>query len=318
VPSVLGFGRYLPERVVRSEELAERLGVTPEWVFSACGIEERRWAAPGETVVDLAEAASRALLGRLGLAPGEIGALLVGSGTPERVFPGVSADLARRLGLGPVFALDVPLASSGGLVALALALDLAPRHGPTLVVGAEKMSAVIERDFRKETAILFGDGAGACLVVPGDGPLRLVDARVTTEGAFADALCIAPGGALMMDGRTVILQAVRQLPRTVRELLAAHGRVPSDVDLFVFHQANLNLLERVAAALQVERERVFVNVARRGNTSAASLLIAAAEAEEAGRFNGASNVVLAAFGAGFSCGAALLEASHGVTRAARP
>ncbi len=306
---VLGFGRHLPERVVDSGELAERLGVTREWVLQSCGIEQRRWAASDETVLDLAERAARPLLERLGLQASDVGALLVGSGTPERVFPGLSASLARRLGLGRVFALDVPLASSGSLVALALALDLCPRYGPALVVGAEKMSAVLERDFQKETAILFGDGAGACVVAPGDGPLSLLDARVWTEGAFADSLYLEPGGALRMQGREVILQASRQLPRAVREVLSAHGRTPADVGLFVFHQANLNLLTRVAAQLEVGPERLLTNVARYGNTSAASLLIAASEAEEAGRFAPGQLAVLAAFGAGFSCGAALLQAA---------
>ncbi len=307
---VLGFGRHLPARVVDSGELAERLGVTREWVLQSCGIEQRRWAAPDETVLDLAERAARPLLTRLGLQASEIGALLVGSGTPERVFPGLSASLARRLDLARVFALDVPLASSGSLVALALALDLCPRYGPVLVVGAEKMSAVLERDFQKETAILFGDGAGACVVAPGDGPLRLLDARVWTEGAFADSLYLEPGGALRMQGREVILQASRQLPRAVRELLSAHGRAPADVGLFVFHQANLNLLTRVAALLEVGPERLLTNVARYGNTSAASLLIAASEAEDTGRFAPGRLAVLAAFGAGFSCGAALLAAAE--------
>lgn len=310
---ILGFAAHLPQRVVGAEELAARLGVTRAWVLQACGIEERRWAAPDESVVDLAERAARALLGRLGLSSGDLGGVLVGSGTPERVFPGVSASLAQRLGLERVFALDVPLASSGGLVALALALDLCPRYGPMLVVGAEKMSAVLERDFQKETAILFGDGAGACVVAPGDGPLRLLDARVTTDGTFADALYLEPGGPLRMQGREVIMQASRQLPRAVTEILAAHGRTPADVGLFVFHQANLNLLTRVAAQLGAGPERLVTNVARCGNTSAASLLIAAAEAEQAGRFAPGTLAVLAAFGAGFTCGAALLEVERGAS-----
>jgi 3-oxoacyl-[acyl-carrier-protein] synthase III len=308
MPSLLGFARHLPERVVTHGDLAAQLGVTPEWILSACGIEERRYAAPDETVVDLAEHAGRVLLTRLGLAPGDIGAVLVGTGTPHRQFPGVSASLAPRLGLGPVFALDVPLASSGGLVALALALDLAPRYGNVLVVAAEKMSAVVQAHPAKEATILFGDGAGACLVSPGDdGPYRLLDARVTTDGKFADDLCLVPGGPLVMNGRQVIMQAVRQLTRATSELLLAHGRTPADVGLFLFHQANLNLLRQVATQLKVDEGRVFVNLQRYGNTSAASLLIAAAEAEEAGRFTPGSLVLLAAFGAGFSCGAALVE-----------
>ena len=307
MPAILGFGCRLPERVVGNDELAERLGVTPEWILSACGIEERRYAAADESVVDLGERAARELIERLGLAPSAVGAVLVGTGTPNRQFPGVSASLAHRLGISGAFALDVHLASSGGLVAIALAMDLAPRYGDVLVVAAERMSDVVLRHPDKDTTILFGDGAGACVVTAGDGPLRLVDARVATDGAFADDLCLVSGGPLVMNGRQVIMQAVRKLTRSVNELLAAHGRTPADVDLFVFHQANANLLRQVAVQLRIPEERVFVNLRRYGNTSAASLLVAAAEAEAQGRFVPGSRAVLAAFGAGFSYGAALVD-----------
>lgn len=307
MPAILGFGSHLPERVVGNEELADMLGVTPEWILSACGIEERRYASADESVVDLGERAARGLIERLGLAPADLGAVLVGTGTPDRQFPGVSASLAHRLGISGAFALDVHLASSGGLVAVALAMDLAARYGNVLVVAAEKMSEVVLRHPAKETTILFGDGAGACVVTPQDGRLRLVDARVATDGAFADDLCLVPGGPLVMNGRQVIMQAVRKLTRAVSDLLAAHGQTPADVELFVFHQANANLLRQVAVQLRILEERVFVNLARYGNTSAASLLIAAAEAEAQGRFAAGTRAVLAAFGAGFSYGAALVD-----------
>jgi 3-oxoacyl-[acyl-carrier-protein] synthase III len=307
MPAILGFGCWLPERVVANDELAQKLGVTSEWILSACGIETRRYASADESVVDMAEKAARPLLERLGLAPGAIGAVLVGTGTPQRQFPGVSASLSQRLGISGAFALDVHLASSGGLVALALAMDLAPRYGNVLVVASEKMSEVVERHPHKDTSILFGDGAGACVVTPGDGPLRLTDARVATDGAFADDLCLSAGGPLVMNGRQVIMQAVRKLTSSVTELLAAHGRTPADVGLYVFHQANVNLLRQVAKQLHIPEERVFLNLSRYGNTSAASLLIAAAEAEAEGRFTSGSLAVLAAFGAGFSWGSALVE-----------
>ncbi len=307
MPAILGFDRWLPARVVGNEELAHSLGVTPEWILSACGIGERRYAEAGESVVDLGERAARGLLERLGLPPAAVGAVLVATGTPDRQFPGVSAVLAPRLGISSAFALDVHLASSGGLVAIALAMDLAPRYGNVLVVATEKMSEVILRQPQKETAILFGDGAGACVVAPADGPYRLSDARVVTDGAFADDLSLTPGGPLVMNGRQVIMQAVRKLTRSVTDILAAHERAPGDVGLYLFHQANANLLRQVAAQLRIPEERVFVNLRQYGNTSAASLLIAAAEAEQQGRFGPGSLVALAAFGAGFSYGAALVE-----------
>jgi 3-oxoacyl-[acyl-carrier-protein] synthase-3 len=170
------------------------------------------------------------------------------------------------------------------------------------------MSRVLLRaPLSKETAILFGDGAAACVVAPGDGALNVVDARLGSDGTFADALALEPGGPLVMDGRTVILQASRKLPAAIRSVLEPHGLGPADVDLFVLHQANLNLLRGVARGLGVPEERLFVNVDRVGNTSAASVLLALSEASERGLLRPGARVVLAAFGAGFSWGAVLLR-----------
>lgn len=305
--AILGFASHLPSRVVTHLELAAQLQVEPDWILQACGIRERRYAAEGETVVDLAEAAAHAALAQSRLEPAELGAILVGSGTPARRFPGISASLAQRLGNSRALALDVHLASSGGFMALALAADLCARYGPVLVVGAERMSEVIQTHPAKETAILFGDGAGACVVAPGNGPFAIVDLRAGSDGTFADDLYLGLEGPLVMNGRAVIMQANRKLVGTVQELLQAHGLQPVDVDLYLFHQANLNLLKQVAKGLGIGEERVFVNLETRGNTSAASLLIAAAEAQDQGLLRPGSRGILAAFGAGFSYGALLLE-----------
>lgn len=302
-----GLGHALPDRVVPSGELASLLGVSEEWVLGASGIRERRWLSDGESVAALAERASRAALAAAGLAPERLGAVVVGTGSAPRSFPGVSADLQRLLGAGGA-AFDVPLASVGGLFALALAVDLCARTGPVLAAAAEEMSRVLLRaPLAKETAILFGDGAGACVVAPGDGAIDVVDVRLGSDGAFADALWLAPGGPLVMDGRTVILQASRKLPGAIRSVLEPHGLAPADVDLFVLHQANLNLLRAVARSLGVGEERLYVNVDRLGNTSAASVLVALSEAHGQGLLRPGARVVLAAFGAGFSWGAALLR-----------
>lgn len=303
-----GLGHALPGRVVPSSELAARLGVEERWVVEACGIRERRWLAEGESVAGLAGAASRAALAAAGVPPERLGAIVVGTGSAPRSFPGVSADLQRLLGATGAPAFDVPLASVGGLFALALAVDLCGRVGPVLAAGADEMSNVLLRaPLAKETAILFGDAAGACVVAPGDGALDVVDLRLGSDGTFAEALSLPPGGALAMDGRTVILQASRKLPAVIRSVLEPHGLAPADVDLFVLHQANVNLLHGVARALGIPAERLFVNVDRLGNCSAASVLVALSEASEQGRLRPGARVVLAAFGAGFSWGAILLR-----------
>lgn len=303
-----GLGHALPERVVPSSELAVRLDVTEEWILGACGIRERRWLSGDENAASLAERAARDALAGAGLSPAQLGALVVGTGSAPRAFPGVSADLQRRLGAAGIPAFDVPLASVGGLFALALAVDLCPRTGPVLAVGAEEMSRVLLRaPLAKETAILFGDGAAACVVAPGEGPIAVVDVRLASDGTFADALSLGCDGPLSMDGRTVILQASRKLPAAIRSVLEPQGLAPADVDLFVLHQANLNLLRGVARSLGVGEEKLFVNVDRVGNTSAASVLVALSEASEQGLLRPGLRVVVAAFGAGFSWGAALLR-----------
>jgi len=307
VASVLGFAAHLPRRRVDNAELGAALGVDPLWIARACGIEERRYAAPGETVVDLAEHAARACLEACGMQAADLGAIIVGTGTPPRVFPGVSASLQQRLGNTRAFAFDLHLASIGGMAALALACDLTRRMGPVLVVAAEKMSERIQRHPRKETSILFGDGAGACLVVPGRGPFRVVDWHMAGDGRHADDLCMDWDGPLVMHGRAVTLQAIHQLQGTVATLCAKADWPLASVDLFLFHQANLKLLRHVARGLGLPEAKVFTNIQSRGNTSAASLLIAAAEAQDQGLLAPGRRVVLAAFGAGFAYGSALLE-----------
>ncbi len=303
-----GLGHALPDRIVPSSELAALLGVTEEWILSACGIRERRWLRDGEPAAALAEKAALAALSRAGLSPGQLGAIIVGTGSAPRAFPGISADLQGRLGVPGAAAFDVPLASVGGLFALALAVDLCPRTGPVLAAGAEEMSRVLLRaPLAKETAILFGDGAAAFIVAPGDGPVSVVDVRLGSDGTFAGALSLGHDGPLEMEGRTVILQASRKLPAAIRSVLEPHGLSPADVDLFVLHQANLNLLKGVARSLGVGEEKLFVNVDRVGNVSAASVLVALSEASEQGLLKPGTRVILAAFGAGFSWGAALLR-----------
>jgi 3-oxoacyl-[acyl-carrier-protein] synthase-3 len=306
--AILGFGAFLPGRVVTSEELAERLGVETRWILDACGIRERRWAADGESAADLAERAARAALADAGLEPTRLKGIIVGSGTPARQFPGLSAEVQMRLGCPGIPAFDVHLASSGGLVALCLATRLCEGLGPMLVVGAERMSEVVQRDLAKETAILFGDGAGAAVVAPGEGRIRILDQQWASDGNFADDLSLDFGGALRMNGRAVIMQANRKLTGTLQELFARNGVEASQVDLFLFHQANLNLLKQVGKTLGIDPTRVPITLDRYGNTSAASVLIAAAEASKEGRFKPGCKAVMAAFGAGFSWGALLLEA----------
>lgn len=305
---IKAFGAYLPERVVPNAEMAALAGCEPEWIASVSGIEERRFAAPDETVADMGARAAEDCLTRAGVAASSLGAILVASGSSERRFPGPAALVAHKLGLDSVPALDVPMASAGSLFALAMAANLSASYGDVLVVGAEKMSAVVLGEpVDKNTAILFGDGAGACLVGAGDGPGRIVASVLQSDGAFAESLRLEFEQTLAMDGRTVILQASRKIPRVIQQVLEKGSRAAADVEVFVMHQANRNLIVRVAQALGVAEEKFYTNIRRYGNTSSASMLIAACEWWRENGFRPGASVVFAAFGAGFHWGAVLVE-----------
>ena len=301
-----GFGAYLPERVVANAELAERLGSTAEWIEKVSGILERRWAAPDETVAGMGVAAAEDCLRKAGIAANTLGMLIVASGSGARGFPGPAAEVAARLGLDSTPAIDLPIASAGSLFGLALAMQLAETQGDVLVVAAEKMSAVIEtQPMDPNTAILFGDGAGAALVSARPGQWRMLDAVLHTDGQSREALAFDGTGPLRMNGLTVILQAARKIPQSIEEVLGRQNISAQQVAVFLLHQANLNLVTRVAKSLGVAPEKMFANVQRYGNTSSASMLIAASQWAETKPEPGP--IVFSAFGAGFHWGAIVAD-----------
>ena len=300
------FGHHLPAQVITNADLETRTGRTAASIEKASGILERRYAAQSETVADLGFAAANACLKNANLTPQDIGLILFSSGSAERTFPGPASVLAQKLGLTVTPAIDIPVASAGSLIALAFAADLAPRYGNVLVVASEIMSRRIS-DADPDTAILFGDGAGACIVTPEKSPLRIADSALFTDGNYADALQLQHGGSIQMKGLDVIVQASRKIPRSIEDLLTRNQLKPADVGTFLMHQANVNLIRKVATALQVpdSEARFFRNIQRYGNTSSASLLIAASEWHAANPAPPTSPIVLAAFGAGFNWGAIL-------------
>jgi len=302
-----GFGSYLPARVVDNAEIGPMCGADPAWIKSQTGIEQRRWAAPEELVADLGVKAARDCLANCGALATEVGLVLVSSGSAERRFPGPAAPIAAALGLAGKPAIDLPIASAGSLVGLVLAAELVGRYGNVLVIGAEVMSRVVGLNpAYKDTAILFGDGAGACLVSAEAGFAEIRDSIICSDGDFAQILRLEVDAPLFMDGRSVIMQVSRKLPRTIQELLDRNGRKATGIEVFLLHQANLNLITKVAQVLGAEDARFFRNLGKYGNTSSASLLIAAAEWwKGAGKLSGP--VVLGAFGAGLNWGAMLVE-----------
>jgi len=299
------FGSWVPPRRVTNAELAPAVEASPEWILEVTGIEERRYAAEEETVAGLGLKAAQNCLENAGIQAADLGMILVASGSSERFCPGPASRIAAGLGLTSTPALDIPVASAGSLIGLSLAAQLAPVYGRVLVIGSEIMSRRVERTpAGKSTAILFGDGAGACLVDRDRGFARIADSRIFTDGNSSEIIAIEEG-SFRMDGQAVILQAARKLPRAINDLLTHNGIAAADVEVFLMHQANLNLITRVAAAVKVPQERFFANIARYGNTSSASMLIAADEwyRGHSGPITGP--IVFAAFGAGINWGALL-------------
>ena len=301
-----GFGMHVPERVVTNAEMAARVGRTPEWIEGVSGIGERRWAAAETSVPDLAVTAAHDCLARAGVTAASLGLIIVASGSARPGFPGPAGEVAARLGLEGTPAIDVPMASAGGLFGMAMAAQMTAQFGDVLVIGAEKMSAVIESGaLDPNTAILFGDGAGAVLVSARPGSWEIVDAVLHSDGQYRDSLAFDWSAPLRMNGLSVILQAARKLPSSIEEVLTRQKVPAADVKTFLLHQANQNLLMRVAKSLGVPAERVYSNLARYGNTSSASMLIAAAEWSQSDPAAGL--VVFSAFGAGFHWGALLVR-----------
>ncbi len=240
---------------------------------------------------------------------GDLGMILVSSGSSERRFPGPATAIAHALSVDGVPAIDLPIASAGSLFGMALAAALSATHGNVLVIASEKMSAIVSREpLERGVAPLFGDGAGACLIGPADGPVKIIDSVVHSDGAFAEDLRLEFDAPLEMNGRSVILQASRKIPAAIAEVLERNAKPASRVKIFLMHQANQNLMDRVARALEVDAARFYSNIRRYGNTSSASMLIAAAEWWRDPGPSPGDLICFAVFGAGFHWGALLAQA----------
>jgi 3-oxoacyl-[acyl-carrier-protein] synthase-3 len=299
------FGSWLPGRRVSNEEIARLVGATPAWILEVSGIAERRYADASDTVAGIGLLAARDCLEKAGVAESDLGMILVASGSSDRFCPGPACEVASGLGLSSTPALDIPVSSAGSLIGLILAAKLVSSAGPVLVVGAEIMSRRITLDAEgKNSAILFGDGAGAALVDAEDGFARIADSCLFTDGASAETLFVQDG-KFSMDGQAVIMQASRKMPRAINELLTRNHIVASGVEAYLLHQANLNLITRVASTLKAPRERFYTNIDRYGNTSSASLLIAADEWYAKQTAPIAGPLVFSAFGSGLNWGALL-------------
>ena len=313
---LLGTGGYLPETVLTNEEISRTVETTHEWIVERTGIRERRIAARHETASSMAEAAARQAIEAAGIEPDQIDLIIVGTGTPDRVFPSTACLLQHRLGLRRGAAFDVQAACSGFIYALSVA-DQFIRAGNArhvLVVGSELNSRLVDWTDRT-TCVLFGDGAGAVVLQAGEQP-GILATDIHSDGRHVDILCVPGhihGGAvtgdpfLRMDGQAVFKFAVRVLDEVARETLALCGMQPGNVDWLIPHQANVRILEATAKKLGLDSSHVVVTVDRHANTSAASVPLALDVAIRDGRIKAGQKVLLEGVGGGFTWGAALVE-----------
>jgi 3-oxoacyl-[acyl-carrier-protein] synthase-3 len=316
---IIGTGSYLPEKIVTNADLEKILDTSDQWIQDRTGICERRIAHEDETSSDMAEIATQRAMDTAGVEPHEIGLLVVGTTTPDLVFPSTACLIQSRLGLPDCGAMDVNAACSGFMYALSVA-DKYIRCGDVkkaLVVGVDKLTAMVDWNDRG-TAVLFGDGAGAVVLEASD-EAGILSTHIHAAGRHADLLGVDVGvgvgfkaeerGGLRikMKGNEVFKVAVRTLGRIVDETLAHNHMEKSDLDWLIPHQANFRIITATAKKLGMTMDQVVVTVDKHGNTSAASVPLALDEAVRSGKIKRGDMLLLEAFGGGFTWASALIK-----------
>jgi 3-oxoacyl-[acyl-carrier-protein] synthase-3 len=302
-------GVSLPDTIVPNAQIAPRIGVTDEWIVRRTGIRTRRVAGPDERLATHATTAAAAALSRAGVAVRDVELVLVATTTPDEVMPNAAPQVAHELGAARAGAFDIGAACTGFLSALAVgaAQIESGRVQNAVVIGADLMSRITD-PYDRSTAAVFADGAGAVVMVASDKPGGVGAVVLGCDGAGGEQIVVErDSGKVRMEGHETFRAAVATLTRATREAVAKAGLVLDELDLFVYHQANRRILQAVAERLALPPERVVDCIAEYGNTSAATLPLALAFSEREGRLQPGDRVLLGAFGAGFTWGAAVLE-----------
>lgn len=317
---VRGVGHYLPARVVPNAEFESTVDTSDEWIRARTGIEQRHFAAEGETTSDLGAAAARAALADAGMGADEIDAIIVATSTPDYTFPSVATMVQAKLGITQGFAFDVQAVCAGFVFALANAnaLILSGQARRVLVIGAETFSRILDWSDRS-TCVLFGDGAGALILEAAEGTGTTDDrgilaADLHSDGSYRELLYVDGGvsttgtaGHLRMQGNQVFRHAVEKLAETAHAALGKAGLSGADIDWIVPHQANIRIIEGTARRMQVPMERVVVTVQNHGNTSAASIPLALSVGKARGQIREGHLIVTEAIGGGLAWGSVVLR-----------
>lgn len=320
---IVGTGSYAPERVLTNAELEKMVDTTDEWIVTRSGIRERHIARPDEATSDMASEAARNALESAGLKAEDVDMIIVGTVTPDMVFPNTACFVQKKIGAKRATCFDIEAACSGFLFAVETARQylLSGTIKTALVIGAEKLSSVTDWQDRS-TCVLFGDGAGAVVLQAAEGERGILATVTGTDGTLTELLNIPAGGSrqptshetvdqrlhyMKMVGREVFKHAVRTMGEAANHAIAQAGLTVADVNCVIPHQANMRIVEAIRERLGLPPERFFVNLDRYGNTSAASVPLALDQAVRAGRIKSGDIVVLVAFGGGFTWAATVMR-----------
>lgn len=316
---IKGTGGYLPEKVLTNHDLEKMVDTSDQWITERTGIKKRHIAADNETTCDLAERAARDAMDAAGIGAKDIDLIIVATTTPNRIFPSTACLLQQRLDIHGCAAFDVQAVCTGFVYALGIADKFirSGSHKCALVVGAETLSRIVDWTDRS-TCVLFGDGAGAVVLVASDEP-GILSTHLHADGEYKNLLSTTGGisegfsndidgtAYITMQGNEVFKMAVNTLGRIVDETLSANNLEKSDIDWLVPHQANIRIINATAKKLKISTDHVVVTVQDHGNTSAASVPLALNEAVRDNRIKRGETLLLEAFGGGFTWGSALLR-----------
>jgi 3-oxoacyl-[acyl-carrier-protein] synthase-3 len=321
---IAGLSTFVPPKVLTNHDLERLVNTTDEWILQRTGIRERHIAEPGVATSDLAKEAAEGALLEAGITADQLGFIVVGTTTPDTIFPSTACLLQNKIGAHNAWGFDLGAACSGFTYSLTTAMQMVATGATdyALAVGADVMSSIIDYTDRT-TCVLFGDGAGAIVLAPaGEGEPHIIDFAHKIDGSGGDALCMPAGGSKLpashetvdnrlhyvkQEGATVFKFAVKNTEEIARRLLDRHGIEPSQIDLFVSHQANRRIIEAAAERLGLVPDKVIINLEMYGNTTAGTIPLALADARRQGRLKNGDLVLLCSVGAGFTVGAVLLR-----------
>jgi 3-oxoacyl-[acyl-carrier-protein] synthase-3 len=321
-PTIRGVGMYAPKRVMTNADLEKLVETSDEWIASRTGIRERRIAADDETSSSMAILAARKALENSGVSTDEIDLVIVGTATPDYLFPATACLVQDALGInGGAFDVEAGCTSFMYAVSAAASFVASGMHKNVLVIGSEVLSRILDWTDRA-TCVLFGDGAGAVVVSAGQYASFDPQFILGSDGSGGPALCVPGGGSanpaseqtvrdrlhfVRMAGPEVFRFATRAVEQSTGQVLQKAGLVPSDIDLFIPHQANVRIIDHAVKRIGIPEDRVFLNIQRYGNTSSASIPIALSEAEQEGRLKPGDTIVMVGFGAGLTWGAGAIQ-----------